>query len=117
LTRRIQPVCAGLARFAEVDRDACAAGESGVVRHFLALVRGDGTDQLGGQRRDDFPHSLLDQARVTATGQVQEHDEPAGPFDQRAHRVLAAATLAATSRDTVETALCSRRAMTVNHSP
>ena len=51
-----------------------------VVSHFLALVPGDGAEQLAGRCGDGLSHGGLDILGAAARGQVQQQDVAGGPL-------------------------------------
>src|SRR3982075_3288482 len=69
---------------AEVDVNARIDGERAVLSHFGALVPGDGSDQVGGQRLDLDGHRGADRLGAVVDGEVQQHDIAGGPLHQGA---------------------------------
>jgi len=56
-----------------------------VPRHLLALVPGDGAEQLAGQLGDGPAHRGVDLVGLPALGQVEQQDIAGGPLHEGAH--------------------------------
>ena len=69
---------------AEVDGDARGDGEVGVIGHLGALVPGDRSAQLVGQRRDRSAHRGVHRGGRAVSVQVQQEHQAGGALDQRA---------------------------------